>query len=198
MSLLSLYGRHSAGAHVADGSTAIKILRTAFLAVVASAFVAACAHIAVPLPGTPVPFTLQPLAVILVGMLLGPAAGFCALAAYLCEGALGLPVFTPGGLPGVARLIGPTSGYLLAYPFAAALAGAVAPRLAGWRAVFGFAMSGTLAMLLIYTAGALWFSHALHVSFVAALSPAVLPFVLTDIVKVGIATGVAARFRSAA
>ena len=95
------------------------------LALVGSVFVALCAHVAVPLPFTPVPFTLQPFAVLLVGMVLGPAVGFATLVAYLIEGILGLPVFTPVGVPGIARLFGPTGGYLLAYPLAAALAGRV-------------------------------------------------------------------------
>src|SRR5439155_445766 len=77
------------------------------------------APIAVPLPGTPVPLTLQPLAVLVVGGLLGARLGAGSLVLYLSLGAAGLPVFTPYGLPGVARLLGPTGGYLLAYPFAA-------------------------------------------------------------------------------
>ena len=197
MSLLSLTGQHPAAEYVADRSAATKILRYAALTLTASAFVAACAHISVPLPGTPVPFTLQPLAVLLVGMLLGPAAGFGALLVYLLEGAAGLPVFTPGGLPGIARLVGPTAGYLLAYPFAAALAGAFASKAAGWRSVAAFATGGTLSMLLIYTAGSLWFSHFLHISFSTAITGAVMPFLLADLAKVCIASCAAAIFRRA-
>src|ERR1700729_160100 len=76
----------------------------------ATAFVAACAHISFPLPFTPVPLTLQNFAVLLVGMALGPVAGFSAMVLYLAEGALGLPMFTPFGPAGVARLLGPTAG----------------------------------------------------------------------------------------
>jgi biotin transport system substrate-specific component len=93
------------------------------LAVVATGFVAACAHISVPLPFTPVPITLQNFAVILVGMILGPAAGFSAIVLYLAEGALGLPVFTPYSAGGIAHLLGPNGGYLFSYPLAAAIAG---------------------------------------------------------------------------
>ena len=92
------------------------------LIVGASLFVALCAHISVPLPFTPVPLTLQNLAVVLVGLLIGSRAGFAALCVYLMEGAAGLPVFTPGP-GGVAQLLGPTGGFLLAYPFVAWLAG---------------------------------------------------------------------------
>ena len=82
--------------------------------------VAAAAQIAVPLPGTPVPMTLQPMAVLLVGGLLGARFGALSMILYLAMGAAGLPVFTPTvPLFGIARLLGPTGGYLLAYPIAA-------------------------------------------------------------------------------
>src|SRR3954469_18368068 len=90
------------------------------LAIGATLFVAACAHVSVPLPFTPVPLTLQNFAVLLVGMVLGPVAGFSAMVLYLAEGATGLPVFNPGGLGGVAQLLGPTAGFLFSYPLAAA------------------------------------------------------------------------------
>src|SRR5277367_1653846 len=93
------------------------------LVVAATALVAACAHVSLPLPFTPVPLTLQTFAVILVGMVLGPAAGFSAMVLYLAEGASGLPVFSPHGLGGIAQLAGPTGGYLASYPLAAACAG---------------------------------------------------------------------------
>src|ERR1700732_1732527 len=82
------------------------------LTVAASAFVALCAHISLPLPFTPVPLTLQNFAVLLVGLALGPVAAFSAMMLYLAEGAMGLPVFAPHGLGGVAQLLGPTGGYL--------------------------------------------------------------------------------------
>jgi len=95
------------------------------LAVVLGALVvAAAAQVSVPLPGTPVPMTLQPMAVLLVGGLLGARLGALSMILYLAMGAAGLPVFTPTvPLVGVARLLGPTGGYLLAYPVAAWVAG---------------------------------------------------------------------------
>src|SRR5260370_5435481 len=88
----------------------------------ASLFVALCARITVPLPFTPIPLTLQNFAVLLVGLTLGPRRGFAALALYLAEGAAGMPVFNPLGLGGIAQLLGPTGGFLLAYPLVAAVA----------------------------------------------------------------------------
>jgi biotin transporter BioY len=88
--------------------------------VVGAVIVAGAAQISIPLPGTPVPMTLQPMAVLLVGGLLGGPLAASSMILYLAMGAAGLPVFTPTvPLLGVARLIGPTGGYLLAYPIAA-------------------------------------------------------------------------------
>src|SRR6266581_3428914 len=101
-------------------------LRRALAVALCTALVAAAAQVAVPLPGTPVPMTLQPLAVLLVGGMLGPGLGAASLILYLVLGALGLPVFTPYGAPGIARLVGPTGGYLLAYPVAAFAVGNLA------------------------------------------------------------------------
>src|SRR5882724_7590674 len=93
-----------------------------------AAAVAAASQIAIPLPFTPVPITLQPMLVILAGMMLGPVAGAASMALYLAAGAAGLPVFTPIGAPGIARFFGPTGGYLIAYPAAAYVAGMFAVR----------------------------------------------------------------------
>src|SRR6478609_7327803 len=93
-----------------------------------AAAVAAASQIAIPLPFTPVPLTLQPMLVILAGMMLGPVAGATSMLLYLAAGATGLPVFTPIGAPGFARFLAPTGGYLMAYPAAAFVAGAIARR----------------------------------------------------------------------
>src|SRR5256714_6840098 len=102
---------------VIDHSTLI--IRRVAAVVLGALVVAAAAQVSVPLPGTPVPLTLQPLAVLVVGGLLGAPLGAASLLLYLALGAAGLPVFTPFGVPGLGRLLGPTGGYLLAYPLAA-------------------------------------------------------------------------------
>src|SRR6266852_5610681 len=103
---------------VIDHSTLI--IRRAAAVVLGAIVVAAAAQVSIPLPGTPVPMTLQPMAVLLVGGLLGARLGALSMILYLAMGAAGLPVFTPTvPLLGVARLLGPTGGYLLAYPVAA-------------------------------------------------------------------------------
>ena len=106
----------------------IDTLRQVALIVGASLYVALCAHITIPLmPLTPVPLTVQNLAVLLVGLMLGSRRGFAALMLYLFEGIAGLPVFSPNptGLVGVAHLFGVTGGFLLAYPLVAFVAGFV-------------------------------------------------------------------------
>jgi biotin transport system substrate-specific component len=172
-------------------AVALPALGARALAALAGALaVALASQVAVPLPGTPVPMTLAPLAVVLVGGLLGPRTGAASLAAYLALGALGLPVFTPLGLPGAARLFGPTGGYLLAYPVAAALAGLVTARGTGWTRALG---GPALGLLAIYVGGAaqlLVLTGSAHV----ALALGAAPFLAGDLLKAGIAALVLRRF----
>ena len=156
----------------------------------ATAAVAAAAHIAIPLPFTPVPLTLQPLAVLGVGLALGPVDGFLAMLAYLAEGAMGLPVFSPTGLGGVAQLLGPTGGFLMAYPLVAAIAGGLTRGFTGRASRFLAAfVAGNLAIAVLFLSGASWFVHYTHHSFYAAWIGAVAPFLPGELVKVVIAAG---------
>src|SRR5580693_3285792 len=97
--------------------------KQAALVLGASFFVALCARVTLPLPFTPVPLTMQNFGVLVVGLTLGSRRGFAALALYLAEGMAGLPVFSPTGPGSLAQLVGPTGGFLLAYPFVAGIAG---------------------------------------------------------------------------
>jgi len=111
---------------------------------------AAASQVAIPLPGTPVPLTLQPMVVVLAGMMLGRTLGAASMLLFLAAGSLGLPVFTPIGAPGVARLLGPTGGYLLAYPAAAYVAGWVASRQPSF---VGRWIAATAGMLVVFVGG---------------------------------------------
>jgi biotin transport system substrate-specific component len=158
--------------------------------VAATGFVAICAHISVPLPFTMVPLTLQTFAVILVGMMLGPTAAAAAMTLYLAEGAMGLPVFSPHGPGGLAQLLGPVGGYLLSYPFAAALAGAVVRTLRNRSSqMTAGIIAGTAASLLIYAIGAGWMASQLHLSAASAWYMGIAPFLPGDAIKVIAAAG---------
>jgi biotin transport system substrate-specific component len=147
--------------------------------------VAVAAQVAVPVPLSPVPMTLQPLAVLAVGGLLGGPAGIAALATYLTLGVLGLPVFA-GGSSGVVHLIGPTGGYLLAFPLAAGLTGAVAgPRPGVLRALGACA----LGMVVIHAGGVAQLA-LLGGDASAALRVGFVPFLTGDLLKVGLAAAV--------
>lgn len=150
---------------------------------------AAASQIAIPLPGTPVPFTLQPMLVVLAGMMLGPGAGATSMALYLAAGAAGLPVFTPIGAPGVARLLGPTGGYLLAYPAAAFAAGWLARR---WPRFAGRAVAGIVGMVVLFAGGIAQLT-VLTGSGARALALGVTPFAALDVVKALLAAGLTAR-----
>ena len=148
-----------------------------------AALVAAAAQVAVPLPGTPVPLTLQPLAVLIVGGLLGPWLGASSLLVYLALGAVGLPVFTPIGLPGIARLIGPTGGYLLAYPLAAYAVGKLSGSAPGYARVALAALAGLVLIYLGGMAQLLLLTGSLR----AAARFGSLPFLIGDLIKLGAA-----------
>lgn len=161
------------------------------LVVAATALVAACAHVSLPLPFTPVPLTLQNFAVILIGMALGPVTGFSAMVLYLAEGAMGMPVFSPHGPGGVAQLLGPTAGYLFSYPLAAAVAGWVVRAMRPVASRFARAVvAGVLANVVIFTLAAGWLSHLLHLSASAAWTLAVAPFLLGEAIKITAAAGI--------
>jgi biotin transport system substrate-specific component len=154
--------------------------------------VAAAAQVAIPIPGSPVPFTLQPLAVLLVGGLLGPRFGAVALALYLGMGAAGLPVFTPFGPPGFARLIGPTGGFLLAYPVAAAVVGwAVSRADQSGRPPFILVLLGCVAGMAVIFAGGV---AQLSVLGARALALGLVPFIWADLVKAMLAALALRRF----
>jgi biotin transport system substrate-specific component len=177
-------------------ATSQRALRTAGKVIASTALVAICAHIAVPLGFTPVPVTMQTFAVLLLGLLLGPAAGFASLALYLLEGAFGLPVFSPHGPGGMAQLFGPTGGYLLSYPFAAAFAGALYQRFG--RSFFSAAAATTLGSAVILASGALWLGVLTHAGAGTVFSQSVLPFLPGDVLKIAAAAACARAFGSLA
>lgn len=167
--------------------------RQVALVVGASLFVALCAQITIPLPFTPVPLTVQNFGVLLVGLLLGSRRGFAALALYLAEGAMGLPVFSPMGPVGVARIFGITGGYLLVYPFVAALAGFIFEH--GKKTFARAAVAGFLAEILLFIGGLSWLYFWTH-SLTKAAYLGLYWFVAAEIIKVMVAAAIAVRGKS--
>ena len=172
-------------------SAAQKGLRTAGVIIAGSAFVAVSSHVALPLWFTPVPLTLQPFAVLLLGLLLRPGLAAATLGAYLLEGAAGLPVFAPGlGFgAGLAHLLGPTGGYLMSYPAAAALVAFLRRKLS--RGFTGAMVSATAGNALILLCGMAWLAAWTHGSISSAFALAVLPFLPGDALKVVAAVALA-------
>jgi len=160
----------------------------AVVAISASAFVAVCAHVSVPLFFTPVPVTLQTFAVLVVGLLLGPSLATSALLLYLAEGAAGLPVFSPAGPGGIAQILGPTGGFLLSYPLAAAVAGwtvrILCRRLSNVSAA---TLASAAATVIIFAIGAPWTARWMHLSATGAWQTAVLPFLPGEGLKIAVA-----------
>ena len=156
--------------------------RSAFLVVAGAALVGGAAQVALPLPGTPVPFTLQTLAVLLVGAGLGWQRAGASMALYAAAGAAGVPWFA-GGHSG---LVFASSGYILGFIVAAMMVGWCAER-RGDRTVARSAGTMLLGTAVIYVCGVAVLMPVAGMTLPAALAAGVLPFVLGDVVKVAVA-----------
>ncbi|NJD11159.1 MAG: biotin transporter BioY [Gemmatimonadetes bacterium] len=172
-------------------------LRRALLLALFALLTALGAYVAVPLPVGPVPLSLQTLFVILSGLLLGARLGAASQALYLAAGFAGLPVFAQG-LAGPGVLLGPTGGYLLAFPAAAALAGWLAARTRGPASVLVLTAAAALGSATILAGG--WAQLAILVgSAPRAAAIGIVPFLIGDVLKVGLGVLLAAalepRFR---
>jgi biotin transport system substrate-specific component len=185
---------HALAARRASVETArgIRIASVLFIAVLT----AAAAQISVPLPFTAVPLTLQPMVVLVGALALGSRLGSASQILYLAAGIAGLPVFAASAVlpPGPLRLLGPTGGYLMAYPIAAFLTGYLAER--GFDRRYVTSVLAMLAgLLVIYTAGVTWLGlfaragGATPPGLSAAFFIGVYPFILPDLIKLAIAAG---------
>jgi biotin transport system substrate-specific component len=177
--------------HVAGGadlSIAFRVCAVLFVTVLT----AAAAQISIPVPFTPVPFTLQPMVVLLGGAALGSRLGMYSQVLYLAAGLAGLPVFAASPIlpQGLARLLGPTGGYLMSYPFAALLTGALAERGFDRRFLTSVLAMGS-GLVVIFAAGVAWMAWgAASVGIDRALSAGLYPFVLVDVMKILLAASI--------
>lgn len=171
--------------------TTLNIARAALLAALTGAFAFVGT---IPIPLSPVPFTLQVLGVFLAGLLLGPVWGAASMLLYLLAGAVGAPVFA-GGAAGPGVLVGQTGGYLFSYPVAAAVTGYVAHGgletrdLSDAPAIRPLVGMG-IALVLIYGFGTLQFAAVNEIGVVEAATLASLPFIPGDVVKMVVALAI--------
>jgi biotin transport system substrate-specific component len=170
-------------ANIMAPSTATSALTKAALVLFGSLLLAVSAQFKIPL--YPVPVTGQTLVVLLIGMTYGPRLGGITMAAYLFEGAIGLPVFA-GGSAGMAVLFGPTGGYLFGFLLAAVAMGYLAGRGMG-RSVVSTVIAMVIGNMVIYLCGASWLAG--FIGFGKAMAAGVLPFLYGDALKLAVAAG---------
>jgi biotin transport system substrate-specific component len=164
----------------------------------ATILMALCAHIVIPLPWTPVPVTGQNFGVLLVALLLGARRGALALGLYLLEGAAGLPVFQPLGVPGIARFAGPTAGYLISYPFAAWITGWISERWASVgnavRRISGLLAAVVTGEVVMLGAGCAWLATGMGLGWQRAIAAGATPFLGVEAIKVAVLFALAGSF----
>jgi biotin transport system substrate-specific component len=172
----------------ADSGQSLVWMRNVMIILCGSLLVGLCAHVALPLAITPVPLTLQDFAVMALGLALAPRLAAATMIAYLAEGAMGFPVFAPGpmGSPtGLTHILGPTGGYLMAYPFVVLVISYLWR--SGERSFLGALVSATAGNMILLTLGGAWLAFLTHASPQAVLAEAVMPFVPGDAIKVVLA-----------
>jgi len=178
--------------HSEASERALSLLKQPAIVICASAVIAVCARLMIPLPFTPVPLTLANFGVLLIGLTLGSRRGFAAAALYLAWGAMGLPVFASSGPGSIAQMLGPTGGYLWAYPVIAFLAGWIAEH---GNASFTRNLLGAItAEVVLFAAGLSWLAILTH-SWQTAASFGLYPFLFAEVSKVMLAAAFALRLR---
>jgi biotin transport system substrate-specific component len=201
--LVGVAGSAAAGTLARPGLS-LTLLQKVVLAMAGVGVLTASAYVSVPF--FPVPLTMQTLAVLLLGGLLGPTVAVSSVAGYLALGAMGAPVFH-NGLGGLAVLAGPTAGYLIGFiPAAfvmgmavrwarkargdsAAQGGATSDRLDGWKALAILALGAVVASAIVYAIGIPWLALFTGKNLVTAANVGAIPFLLGDALKAAVAIG---------
>lgn len=170
------------------------ILQPVILILLGSLFLGLLAQISIPLPFTPIPITGQTLGVDLIGAALGTKLGFLTVITYLVEGTTGLPVFAGGGF-GLAKIVGPSGGYLVAFPFAAALIGYLVEKYGADRKFLPTLLAMLAGDLVTFTLGATWLGVWLSMAgkfpgVMGVLVMGVIPFLPGSLIKASIAAGI--------
>lgn len=171
-------------------------IRGLMMSALFAALLVAFSFIKVQVGVSPVPITLQTLAVMLAGVFLGPLYGFLSMLLVVLLTALGLPML--GGSGGMAVLLGSTGGYIVMWPISALLIGWTLSRVKGigWPAyVLTFAAAELFGSLLVYVTGVPWLAHVAHFSFAKAMSLGCYPFLIGDAVKAVVTALIAVPIR---
>lgn len=168
-------------------ATRTQIVRRILAIALGAMIVGLSAQVEITVGISPVPMTLQGLAIITMGLILGPRLGAATLVTYLGMGVAGLPVFSGGGL-GMLHLFGPTGGYLIAFPFGAFVAGYIATRDTRLATPLRYLLGAFAGMITIHAGGWAWLALATH-DPVNAFRLGVLPFAVIDPLKAVIASG---------
>jgi len=177
-------------AQVGDARGLRQLQRASAVAFV-TVLTSAAAQVSIPLPFTPVPFTFQPMVVLLGATVLGSRLGAASQVVYLALGIAGVPVFAASPLlpQGVSRLMGPTGGYLMAYPIAAFVAGLLAER-GFYRRYFTAVVAMLFGLGIVFAGGVTWLALGMTSSWSAALAAGLYPFILADCAKIFVAAAV--------
>jgi biotin transport system substrate-specific component len=176
-----------------DDSRALRLGEQIGAVLFVTLLTAVAAQISIPLPLTPVPFTFQPMVVLVGAAALGARLGMASQILYLALGIAGLPMFAASPvLPqGAARLLGPTGGYLMAYPLAAFVAGWLAER--GFdRRYLTAVVAMACGLAVVFAGGILWLTLVARPldGLAGALRVGFTPFIAADLVKLLIAAGI--------
>ena len=170
--------------------------RQLLLVVGASLLMAILARFSMPMPFTPVVLTMSNLGVLFIALTLGSRRAGAAMLLYLAEGAMGLPVFSTGGPGGIAQILGPTGGYLMAYPLASFVAGWISER--GQRSISRFAIAAIAGEVVLFAGGIVYLISLTGVSFRQAANWGVYPFAFAEIIKIMIAVAASLRLHRSA
>lgn len=165
-------------------------LTNAVLACLFAALISIGAYIAIPLPGTPIPIVLQNMFIMLAALLLGPWWGLLAVAFYLLFGIVGMPVFS-GGTGGIAKLLGPTGGYLVGYIPAVIIIGLISG--IGRRTIPANLAACVAGMAIVYTFGVVRLKTVLNAGWGQSLAAGLYPFLIGDGIKIVLASLLAPR-----
>lgn len=162
----------------------MQITRKAVFVALFAALTALTGFIAIPVAGSPVPIVLENMFTVLSGLLLGPVLGTLSTVLLVLAGAVGLPVFSGGG-GGMAKLMGPTGGFIFGYILASLVAGLIAssPKTGKKDSLVRIIIAALLGFVVMYIPGILHFMNSLDKTLEQTMAMCVIPYIPGDIIK---------------